>query len=104
VKNCIVEVGQRETQQAKYGVVEREMRMKRSGMGWRVCGQRDWGPFMGEGKRSEVFTTFGGRSTVLESSFSGTILEMIQMPFLKNIYIYIGAKRGECGYFAGSWY
>jgi hypothetical protein len=38
---------------------------------------------MGERKRSEVFfTTFSGRrSTVIESSFSGTILEMIQMPF-----------------------
>jgi hypothetical protein len=31
--------------------------------------------------RSEVFTTFSGRSTVVESSFGGTILEMIQMPF-----------------------
>ena len=36
---------------------------------------------MGERKRSKVFTTFSGRSTVVESSFSGTILETIQMPF-----------------------
>lgn len=28
-----------------------------------------------------VFTTFGGRSTVVKSSFGGTILEIIQMPF-----------------------
>lgn len=37
VKSCIVEVAlkkERETRQAKYGVVEREARMKRSGMGW----------------------------------------------------------------------
>jgi hypothetical protein len=56
---------------------------------------------MGERKRLEVFTTFSGRrSTVIESSFSGTILEMIQMPFFwKN---YFRGKRGECGYSSGS--
>lgn len=58
----------------------------------------------GERKRSEVFTRFGGRSTVIESSFGGTILEMIQMPFFSFYLfkIYFGGKRGECGYSAGS--
>jgi hypothetical protein len=51
--------------------------------------------------RSEVFTTFSGRSTVVESSFGGTILEMIQMPFFLFKF-YFGGKRGECGYSAGS--
>jgi len=41
----------------------------------------------GERKRSEVFTTFSGRSTVVKSSFSGTILEMIQMPFFEKFIL-----------------
>jgi hypothetical protein len=42
-KSCIVEVAYKKGRgkQAKCGVVAREMRMKRSGMGWRVCGERD---------------------------------------------------------------
>lgn len=47
----------------------------------------------GETKRSEVVTTFSGRSTVIKSSFSGTILEMIQTPFFL-IYIFFGGKGG----------
>ena len=54
---------------------------------------------MGETKRSEVITTFSGRSTVIKSSFSGTILQMIQMPFFN---FFLGGKGGECGHFAGS--
>lgn len=55
----------------------------------------------GERKRSEVFTTFGGRSTVIESSFDGTILEMIQMPLFFSLNLFLGEAwrvRVFCGF------
>jgi hypothetical protein len=77
VKSCIVEVAHAKERRnkVKYGVVKREMRMrmrmKRSGMGWDGMESSVESEievlFMGEGKRSEVFTTFSGRSTVIES-------------------------------------
>ena len=44
VKNCIVKVAQKgDGSKPSMGVVERgmRMRMKRSGVGWRVCGEQD---------------------------------------------------------------
>lgn len=56
----------------------------------------------GEGNAQKcVITTFGGRSTVVKSSFGGTILVMIQMPFffLKTLFWGEGWRvRIFCGF------